>query len=49
MTRTDVRKVAWTLRLIGFGMLIGAAAVMFLGTERASAMSGKPPSTTVSR
>ena len=44
MTRTDVRKLAWTLRLIGCGMLMGAAALMFLGTEHASASSGRPVS-----
>ena len=37
MTRTDVRKLAWTLRLIGYGMLVGALALMFLGTARTSA------------
>jgi len=43
MTRTDVRKVAWTLRLIGYGMLVGAAALMFLGTQHASASSSRTP------
>ena len=37
MTRTDVRKLAWTLRLIGYGMLVGALALMVLGTTRSSA------------
>lgn len=31
MTRTDVRKIAWTLRLIGYGLLASAAAVMVMG------------------
>ncbi len=44
MTRTDVRKVAWTLRLIGYGLLVGAAALMFLGTQHASASSSRSPS-----
>jgi hypothetical protein len=44
MTRSDVKKLAWTLRLIGFGMLMGAAALMFLGTEHAAASSGRPAS-----
>jgi len=33
MTRAEVRKVAWTLRLIGYGMLSGAVAVMVLATR----------------
>ncbi len=47
MTRSDVKKLAWTLRLIGFAMLMGAAALMFLGTERASASSTRPASSTL--
>ena len=43
MTRTDVRKLAWTLRLIGYGMLVAAAALMFLGTQHASASSSRTP------
>jgi hypothetical protein len=43
MTRTDVRKLAWTLRLVGYGLLMGAAALMFLGSEHASAApAGRP-------
>ncbi len=45
MTRSDVKKLAWTLRLIGYGLLVGAAALMFLGTEHASASSGRSAST----
>jgi hypothetical protein len=41
MTRTNVRKLAWTLRLIGCGLLMGAAALMFLGTQHASASSSR--------
>lgn len=44
MTRSNVKKLAWTLRLIGYGMLMGAAALMFLGTEHASASSARPSS-----
>ena len=42
MTRSDVRKLAWTLRLVGYGLLVGAAALMFLGGEHASAQSARP-------
>jgi hypothetical protein len=41
MTRSNVKKLAWTLRLLGYGMLMGAAALMFLGTEHASANSAR--------
>ena len=34
MTRSDVKKVAWTLRLIGYGLLGGAATLMLLGASR---------------
>ena len=34
MTRSDVRKLAWTLRLIGYGLLASAATVMFMGAAR---------------
>ena len=44
MTRSNVKKLAWTLRLIGFSMLMGAAALMFVGTGHASAGSGRPVS-----
>jgi hypothetical protein len=44
MTRSDVKKLAWTLRLIGFGLLISAAALMFLGSQHASATSSAPAS-----
>jgi hypothetical protein len=37
MTRSDVKKLAWTLRLIGFGLLGGAVTLMVLGAERTSA------------
>ena len=37
MTRTDVRKLAWTLRLIGYGMLVAALSLMVLGTQHSSA------------
>lgn len=40
MTRADVRKLAWTLRLVGYGLLMGAAALMFIGSVHAS--SGVP-------
>jgi len=43
MTRTDVRKLAWILRLIGLGMLGGAAALMLLGAGRVSAPTPMPP------
>jgi len=39
MSKTDVRKLAWVLRLIGYGMLIGSAAMLFLGVQHASAAS----------
>jgi hypothetical protein len=45
MTRSDVKKLAWSLRLIGYGMLVGAVALMFLGTQHALASSAKPAST----
>lgn len=45
MTRSDVKKLAWTLRVIGYGMLVGAVALMFLGTQHALASSAKPAST----
>jgi hypothetical protein len=44
MSRSEVRKLAWTLRLIGYGLLVGAAALMVLGTQHASATSGRPAS-----
>ena len=44
MTRSDVKKLAWTLRLIGCGLLVGAAALMFAGTQHASASSARPAS-----
>jgi len=34
MTRSDVRKIAWTLRLLGLGMLGGAFALMLVGAGR---------------
>jgi hypothetical protein len=34
MTRTDVRKLAWTLRLIGACLLGGAFALMLAGAGR---------------
>jgi hypothetical protein len=37
MTRTDVRKLAWTLRLIGYGMLAVTVALMLFATQRTSA------------
>jgi hypothetical protein len=43
MTRSDVRTLAWTLRLIGIGMLGGAAALMMAGTGRAPAPSSSSP------
>ncbi len=51
MTRTDVRKIAWTLRLIGYGMLVGAGALMFLGAQHASASSSRtaPPAPFVAK
>ena len=47
MTRTDVRKLAWTLRLIGYSLLVAAAALMFLGTQHASASSSPTPPASV--
>ena len=47
MTRSNVKKLAWTLRLIGYGMLAGAVALMFLGTQHALASSAKPASTSL--
>ncbi len=41
MTRSNVKKLAWTLRLTGYSLLMGAAALMFLGTEHASASSAR--------
>ncbi len=43
MTRTDVRKLAWVLRLIGYGMLGGAATLMLLGASRVSAAPQSAP------
>src|ERR1700739_1477114 len=45
MTRTDVRKLAWVLRLIGYGLLIGSAAMLCMGVQHAAAASGRsaPP------
>ncbi len=34
MTRSDVKNLAWTLRLIGYGLLGGAATLMLLGATR---------------
>jgi hypothetical protein len=34
MTRSDVKKLAWTLRLIGYGLIGGAATLMLLGASR---------------
>lgn len=45
MTRSDVKKLAWTLRLAGYGMLAGAAALMFVGGQHASAAPGRVVST----
>jgi len=45
MTRSDVKKLAWTLRLIGYSMLAGAAALMFVGGQYASAAPGRVVST----
>ncbi len=42
MTRSDVKKVAWTLRLIGYGLLAGAFALMAMGAQRVSATPGAP-------
>jgi hypothetical protein len=44
MTRSDVKKLAWTLRLIGCSLLVGAAALMFVGTQHASASSARSTS-----
>ena len=41
MTRSDVKKLAWTLRLIGCCLLMGAAGLMFLGAQHASAKSSR--------
>jgi hypothetical protein len=50
MTRSDVRKIAWTLRLVGYGLLMGAAALTFLASSHASASSGaRPASPTFAR
>jgi len=43
MTRTDVRKLAWTLRLLGLGMLGGAAVLMLMSAGRLSAPVVTPP------
>jgi hypothetical protein len=40
MTRTDVKKLAWTLRLIGYGMLFGTVAMMLFGVQRTSTAPG---------
>jgi biotin operon repressor len=37
MTRTDVRKLAWTLRLIGYGMLAVTVSLMLFATQLTSA------------
>jgi len=37
MTRSDVKKVAWTLRLIGYGLLVGSLALVAMGAPHASA------------
>ena len=37
MTRSDVKKLAWTLRLIGYGLLGGALTLMALGAGHSSA------------
>jgi hypothetical protein len=37
MTRTDVRKLAWTLRLIGYGMLTVTVGLMLFATQLSSA------------
>jgi hypothetical protein len=42
MSKTDVRKLAWVLRLVGYGMLIGSAAMLFLGVQHASAAPSGP-------
>lgn len=34
MTRSDVRKLAWTLRLTGVGLLGGAFTLMLAGAGR---------------
>ena len=34
MTRSDVRKLAWTLRLLGAGLLGGALMLMLAGAGR---------------
>ncbi|HEX4585616.1 MAG TPA: hypothetical protein VH183_12365 [Burkholderiaceae bacterium] len=44
MTRTDVKKVAWTLRLIGYGMLFGAFALMLLSGQHTAAAPGSSAS-----
>jgi len=49
MSRSEVRKLAWTLRLIGYGLLIGAAALMVLGTQHASASSARSASALVTK
>jgi len=43
MTRSDVRKIAWTLRLVGYGLLMGAVALMFLASGHATAAAGARP------
>jgi hypothetical protein len=43
MTRSDVRTLAWTLRLVGLGMLAGAAALVLAGAGRASAPIAAAP------
>ena len=37
MTRTDVRKLTWTLRLIGYGMLAVTVGLMLFATQLTSA------------
>jgi drug/metabolite transporter (DMT)-like permease len=49
MTRSDVKKVAWTLRLIGCGMLVGTFLLTLLGSERTSAATGSPLSARLAR
>jgi len=49
MTRTDVRKLALVLRLIGYGMLIGSAAMLFLGVQHASAATARPAAPAIVR
>jgi hypothetical protein len=39
MTRSDVRKLAWTLRLLGAGLLGGALMLMLAGAGRMTSPS----------